>query len=219
MKRIAVMVHGMWVRDGGRSSVGQLEKYLEETHHRVKQFKYPFIGLIGTRTKNDDYARRLEQYLRCLALTRGDSVTLYCHSNGCTIAHLTMGLYSMRKFQEAGVEINVVYINAALERKIKFPSHIKAIRIFYTTDDKVVVLSHYLRTFLKWFGLESRWRPWGDMGCYGYSGPSDRRVRSSSLRSSLTGFKGKIGHLGGFKLHACKRDIAYSVHNTRRPII
>jgi hypothetical protein len=213
MRNVAIMVHGMWVRDKGVSSIGKLRPYLMVTHDTVKNFGYPFLGLMGTRNKNDNYAQKLVRYLHDLELQGGDSVTLYCHSNGCTIAHLATQDPSLFILAQRNININVVFINAALNRKVKFSKCLSKIRVFYSVDDKVVVLAHWYRKFLERFGLESRWRPWGDMGRRGYAGERDNRVRSSSHRGALKGSKGKIGHMGCFNISACKQAIAQSVRN------
>jgi hypothetical protein len=215
MKRIAVMVHGMWNVDGGVATIGKLRPELEETHHQVEQFSYPYIGLLGTRTRNDDHALELCDFIKKLDPKLGDSVSLYCHSNGCTITHLAMKLPLIRKLvREEGVKFNLIYINAALNRKLPFPKTANQVRVFYSRDDIVVKLAHIWRVFLTFLHLESRWRPWGDMGRYGYRGKEQPHIRNNSLRMFLLGYKGKIGHTGCFDFPACRRAIARSVHTT-----
>lgn len=211
MTKFAVLVHGFNVKDGGASTIGRLDEWLTFQGCIVERFIYPRIGLFGARSRNDELANKLCGFVNALPARKGDTITLYCHSNGATLAYLMTKHFLYRALSSNGIHLNLVLINPALEREVTFSSNIDQIRVFYSEDDTPVKWGHALRRFLGWFGLEATWRPWGDMGRYGYRGPIDLRVQSSSHRSATPGFGGEIGHSGCFKITACKRAIVLSI--------
>ncbi len=151
MKPQVLLIHGFNVWDGGRKSIGELRGYFAAANIPYHILKYGHFGLRDTRTKNDNVARQVTNFIK----NSNEPVIVIGHSNGCAITHLAMDLYGAQP-------AHCVYINPALKRALihhKCPSY----DVWHSPSDKPV-------KWAKWLPNQ-RFRPWGIMGAFGADAP------------------------------------------------
>lgn len=163
------LIHGFNDRYNGRDNVDRLEPYLAQIGS-IRNFDYGWKGLIGVLFGNAQRAKELSD-----DIFKGDIGV--GHSNGCAILH--------RAAVDGAPFSGLVYINPALDEKIELPHQIEWLLVYYAPDDFPVFLASLVPFTL-----------WGGMGRFGYSGPSDDRVKNINLQSFIGP---PIGHSGAFR--------------------
>ncbi len=148
MKKLAILVHGFNVRDGGRDTVGMLAPFFTEAGYDVIILRYGLFGFFRVYRKNDKIAKRVRQIAKS-AKAAGYTVAAVGHSNGCDILH--------RAANKHGAPIDhLTFVNPALGKSM---APIGACDVWYNAEDKAV----------KWAKLLPK-HPWGEMGATGYVG-------------------------------------------------
>lgn len=157
MKPQILLIHGFNVWDKGKSTVGELRGYFAELGYAYHILKYGHFGLWDVRTKNDNVARQVAEFIS----NSERPVIVVGHSNGCAIIYLAMKMYGAKPK-------HCVLINPALKRDIKLPRTCNTIDIWHSPSDKPVRMAKYL--------LKTKLMPWGAMGADGIS-YQDKRVK------------------------------------------
>lgn len=156
-----IFLHGFNVPDEGKSGIAQLMPYFAAHGCQTEMLPYGRFGLLDTRFGNPVVAQQLAA--RIVELTAlGHRCIVVAHSNGCTITHLAGDLYG------APIE-KVVYLNAALNRGIRFPASFGSFDVWHNPKDKAVRAAR-----LRPFSL------WGDMGAVGFT-RFDRRGKNYNM--------------------------------------
>lgn len=169
-----IAVHGYNSSRNGESSterlwapiVSSLQGYHPGAALHRRSFSYdwngPVTGLVSALLFNGARAKRLALMVEAADAAHSERkvISLFGHSNGCTIIHRALGL--MRGVRSP---IRVVYINPALDRDIEFPSLANTLwSVLYTPGEIPTTVARYI-PFVKW----------GAMGAEGYTG-KDHRV-------------------------------------------
>ena len=144
-----LLIHGFNVWDNGKASVGELRGYCAAMDLPYHILKYGHFGLWDARTKNDNVARQVKEFIDNSA----QPVIVIAHSNGCAITQIAIDLYGVKPK-------HVVFINPALQRDIHL-SNVCTYDIWHSPSDKPVKWARYLP--------KANFRPWGDMGAVGSS--------------------------------------------------
>lgn len=153
------LVHG--IHTGFKNpTVPGLVPYLEKTGIVVAHPNYGYIFAVETQRINPIVVGLLKPYVES-----GD--ILIGHSNGCAIiydlAHVLAG--------ENVLVRGLVFINAALDQDIWFPSGIGWADVYFNDGDKLTEVAEIADRL----GLVARC--WGEMGHAGYSG-NDQRIKN-----------------------------------------
>jgi hypothetical protein len=155
--KIALLVHGFNVFDGGVATVGKLRPFLANAGVPYIMFDYGLLGVIGTYRKNKKLAACVAD--ACwTAYASGHEVYAFGHSNGCAILDYAANIHNAPIHKS-------VYINPALEKDKVLGAGVKALDVWYSPSDRPVRLSKYLPL-----------HPWGEMGRTGYRGVVDTRI-------------------------------------------
>lgn len=153
-----LLIHGFNVWDGGKATVGELRGYFAARDMPYHILKYGHFGLWDARTKNDNVARQVADFV-----TRAkEPVVCIGHSNGCAIIYLAITKYNAHP-------AHCVFINPALEADaLEQPLPI-SFDIWHSPSDKPVKWARFLP--------KTQFRPWGDMGAVGATnGKPDSRI-------------------------------------------
>ena len=159
IKRLALLIHGFNVWDGGRATIGKLQPLLVAQGISCILVNYGYLGLAGTYAKNKKIARNVTLSLKAAKLA-GYQVTAFGHSNGCAILDIATHTYKAPLHK-------AVYINPALDKDRERSSTVDFIDVWHSESDKPVKWSKHLP-----------FHPWGEMGAVGYQGPPDESVRN-----------------------------------------
>jgi len=147
VKLQVLLIHGFNVWDKGVGSVGELRGYCAALDLPYHILKYGHFGLWDARTKNDNVARQVKEFID----NSNDPVIVIAHSNGCTITQLAIELY-------AAAPEHCIFINPALRHDINLPN-VCTYDIWHSPSDRPVKWAKYLP--------RTNFRPWGDMGAVG----------------------------------------------------
>lgn len=148
MKRLAILIHGFNVRDGGRDTVGMLQPFFLARGYDVMVVRYGLFGLYRVYRKNDKVAKRVAKISQS-AKAAGYTVVAVGHSNGCDILNRAVNTF------QAHLD-HLTFINPALG-KTRAPC--APCDVWYNAGDKPV----------RWARLLPK-HPWGEMGATGYVG-------------------------------------------------
>ena len=155
--KIALLIHGFNVFDGGRATVGKLRPFLANAGVPYIMFEYGYLGVIGTYAKNKKLAARVAEACHT-AHFAGHEVYAFGHSNGCAILDYAARLHNAPIHKS-------VYINPALDKDKVLGDNVKSLDVWHSPSDKPVRFSKYLPL-----------HPWGEMGSTGYQGVADPRI-------------------------------------------
>ena len=106
--KIAILIHGFNVRDGGQATIGQLQTFYEAQGVPCIVFNYHWLGVFGTYRKNSAIAKRVSD-AAVNAVLSGNEVIAVGHSNGCAILHEATARY------RAPIK-RLAYINPAVDK-------------------------------------------------------------------------------------------------------
>lgn len=148
MKKLAILVHGFNVRDGGRDTVGTLRDYFTVRGYDVVIVRYGLFGFVRIYAKNNKVAKQVAEIAENAKL-KGYHVVALGHSNGCDILHRAKTNF------KAPIDF-LSFINPALEKGI-FPG--AQADVWFNEDDTPVKFAKFLPK-----------HPWGEMGATGYRG-------------------------------------------------
>jgi len=158
---ICHLLHGIRVRDGGKSTVCKLKPSLFDKGIFVISHNYGYLHVLDVLRKNKIIAKRIKKHF---------------HSDDIVIAHSNGGAVAVKAVQYGATIDKLILINPALDKHFEFPEGINEIHVFHNKKDKVVVLAKWLRKLVFWRNTFL----WGEMGNTGYKG-NDGRVTNHRL--------------------------------------
>ena len=158
------LVHGFNVKDCGAKTIDRLIPYLNYDEVSVVQHDYGHLNIWGVLRKNKYIAEDMAPKLHKLDVAIG-------HSNGCAIL--------VKSLQQGAKVDKLILIAAALDKNYEFPEGVNEIHVFYSENDKTVVMAKWLRKLVFWRNTFL----WGEMGHTGYKG-NDPRVTNHRLTTS-----------------------------------
>ena len=165
---VAILVHGFNVWDGGKATVGKLERYFMDAGVDCMVLKYGWFGIGRTYIKNRKVAARLIEACNVVKMTDPTAkIVLVGHSNGCAIIQKACEVYD-------GKVHRGVYINPALDKDTDIAKTMKGLTVWFSPSDKPVRWS-------KWLPFH----PWGEMGCKGYGWEYEKRVNSINKETAF----------------------------------
>ena len=167
MKPQILLIHGFNVWDGGQQTVGELRGYFAALGCPYHILDYGHFGLLDTRFKNDNVARRAARFIN----DAKQPVIVVSHSNGSAITYLAMSLYGANP-------AHCVFINPALDNRIALPSNCPTVDVWHSPSDAPVKLTNFLK-------VPAAFRPWGAMGSTGYL-LDDPRVRNYNKETGFS---------------------------------
>ncbi|MEQ8409113.1 MAG: hypothetical protein RKH07_12640 [Gammaproteobacteria bacterium] len=173
MNAVAILIHGYNVSDP-RQTVGKIRPYLEDLGVLVENYTYGYWPLpIQVSRRNDQFAAEVAE--RCQYWkSKGFTVYLVGHSNGCVIARTACLTYG------APVD-RILAIHPALKRHLSICGLAERIIVVHNQGDLAVVAGGLLGRLTALF--MPKWesaRPWGEMGQDGYQGPSSNHINIDS---------------------------------------
>jgi hypothetical protein len=172
--KMAWLVHGFNVSDGGRDSIDRLYPALDNRGWTVRPKRLDYGWRIITQLWGNP---KVADELAGLA-DPGD--VAIGHSNGCSIIHRATHL------QHCELE-TIVYINPALDTDATPGPCVKRCLVLFAEDDRAVLLATLIPGVL-----------WGAMGRFGYRG-KDPRILNLNLNKQLQAKT--LGHSGALKRH------------------
>jgi hypothetical protein len=147
--RIAHVVHGFNVTDGGQRTTDRLLPHLQKAGYKTLQHDYGYFGLIQVRLCNGGVAEAIKSITQ-----RGDIGI--GHSNGCAI---------LAEAAKRGAPFKgLVFIHPALDDDYLVAPQVEWVHVYHSDKDQAV-----------WFAKLLRFNhPWGAMGRTGYTGSDER---------------------------------------------
>lgn len=164
MKKIH-LIHGFNVFDGGKGSIGSLQKYFEDAGHEVELHNYGWVGILRLRLVNKKTVRNIMDKID------PDKDVVIGHSNGCLVAWMIAA--------EGVIIDKLVCIQPALRRDTIFPHTVRNILTLYNKKDVAVFAARIFRYMnpVSWFHPHQ----WGMAGKRGFTRKDTRMKQINTL--------------------------------------
>lgn len=148
-RKVAHILHGFRVTDGGAGSIDRLCPHLGDAGWKTCEHDYGYFHLIKVRWCNGSVADAVKACVR-----RGDIGV--GHSNGCAI---------LAEAADRGAPFaGLVFINPALDEDRVISKHVPWVHVYYNEGDRAVWAAQVLQFS----------HPWGAMGRVGFKGDDAR---------------------------------------------
>lgn len=159
------LIHGFNVFDGGKGSIGSLQKYFEDAGYNVVLHNYGWVGIFRLRLVNRKTVRRIMDDID------PNNDIVIGHSNGCLVAWMIAG--------EGVIIDKLVCIQPALRRDTIFPHTVRHILAFYNKKDIAVFAARVFRYInpVSWFNPHQ----WGMAGKSGFTRKDSRRTQINTM--------------------------------------
>lgn len=167
----AVLVHGMFTKDGGKSSIGRLAPALEAQGFEVALVNCGWWGLL--RVLFGDRFRTDKKVLHAV----WDADLVIAHSRGAVVTHRALSLLPVTQRKRV-----LALFSPALNNDIGPPASVDHRFVYFSEKDKLVKLSTYI--------------PFRMMGRLGATGFQGQHPRNTDINETF-----RIGsdHSGWFK--------------------
>jgi len=172
--RTAWLVHGIFSRGSGATSIDRLGPFFRAAGWRIAQVDYGVRGPLGAFILNDDVARGL-------AMDAGPDDVVIDHSNGAAVGQRA-SLEPGARFQR------MIHISGALDVDAVPGPAVRRCWVCHSPDDGVLAAARYVP---RWLGGAL----WGAQGRDGYRG-DDPRMINLNLHDVLG--VSTLGHGGMF---------------------
>ena len=183
------IVHGMFVRNGGKHSVQRLVIHLERAGHEVKVIRYGFWGIIRV------YLGNKHKTTVHLVQELWNADVIITHSRGATVTER-----ALRKMPRWTPKYLLFHLSPSLNRNTDPPRNVLHRWVYHSAGDFIVKVSRFL-PFLEM----------GDMGAFGYNGIS--RHNTNVDVTKVIGEEHSDGWFRGQNAATTARRIDYEIRN------